>query len=116
MTGRLLSTAGWEVREAGDGRMALQRLAEQTPTVIVLDLLMPELDGFNFIREVRNTPAWRDIPVVVITAKDVSEDDRHRLNGYVKKILHKGAYKRNELLIAVREQLRAYLQLEGTTP
>ena len=55
MTARLLTAAGWDVTEATDGRVALQRLAEQTPSVIVLDLLMPELDGLTFIMELRNS-------------------------------------------------------------
>jgi signal transduction histidine kinase/DNA-binding response OmpR family regulator len=115
MTARLLTAAGWDVTEAGNGRVALERLAEQTPSVIVLDLLMPELDGLKFIMELRNSREGRDIPVVVVTAKDVTEDERGRLNGYVKTILRKGAYRRKELLLAVREQVKACLQFAGTT-
>ncbi len=115
MTGRLLTTAGWDVTEAANGRDALARLAEQPPSVIVLDLLMPELDGLTFVMELRNSPEWRDIPVVIVTAKDVTEDERGRLNGFVKTILRKGAYRRKELLLAVREQVKACLHLAGTT-
>ena len=99
--------------EAENGRAALQRLAERTPTLIILDLMMPEMDGFDFILELRKTPAWRSIPVVVLTAKDVTEDDRRRLNGSVAKILRKAAYRREELLLEVREQVKACLRSAG---
>jgi PAS domain S-box-containing protein len=114
MTARLLTTTGWDVTEAANGRDALAQLAEQAPSVIVLDLLMPELDGLTFIMELRNRPEWRDIPVVIVTAKDVTAEDRSRLNGFVKTVLRKGAYRRKELLLAVREQVKASLQLTGS--
>ena len=112
MTRRLLQRDSWEVVEAESGRAALQRLNERTPTLIILDLMMPEMDGFDFIHELRKIPAWRSIPVVVLTARDVSEDDRRRLNGSVAKILRKAAYRREELLFEVREQVKAGLRLQ----
>jgi CheY-like chemotaxis protein len=116
LTARLMQTEGWDIREAANGALALQRVAEHAPTVIVLDLLMPELDGFTLLMKLRSTRAWQSIPVVVVTARDVSEEDRQRLNGHVKKILRKGAYQRNELLRVVREQVRACLPLQDATP
>jgi len=68
---------------------------------------MPEMDGFEFVAELRRDEAWRSIPVVVITAKDLSGDDRDRLNGYVQKILQKGTHGRDELLADVRELVAA---------
>ena len=115
LIGRLMQTEGWDVREASNGALALQCLAERPPTVIVLDLLMPQLDGFTFLMKLRSTRAWQAIPVVVVTAKDVTDEDRQRLNGLVSKILRKGAYQRNELLLAVRDQVKAFLQLQGAT-
>ncbi len=112
MTRRLLQRDSWAVMEAESGRAALQRLNERVPTLIILDLMMPEMDGFDFIHELRKTPAWRQIPVVVLTARDVSEDDRRRLNGSVAKILRKAAYRREELLLEVREQVKACLRLQ----
>jgi CheY-like chemotaxis protein len=64
---------------------------------------MPEMDGFEFVAEFRRHEAWRAIPIVVVTAKDLSAADRERLNGYVHKILQKGAYSREQLLAEVRE-------------
>jgi CheY-like chemotaxis protein len=74
-----------------------------------LDLLMPELDGFGFVAEIRRNPAWRAIPIVVVTAKDVTPEDRHRLNGQVETVIAKGGTTREELLTEVRELLGAYL-------
>jgi CheY-like chemotaxis protein len=57
---------------------------------VLLDLMMPEMDGFAFIEEFRKLPSAGDVPVVVLTAKDLSGEDRRRLNGHVKKIMAKG--------------------------
>jgi CheY-like chemotaxis protein len=65
--------------------------------------MMPEMDGFEFVAELRRHEAWRTIPVVVITARDLSRDDHERLNGYVQKILQKGEHGRDQLLAEVRE-------------
>ena len=81
MMSRQLRAQGWDISEASNGRTALQRIGERVPAAIILDLMMPEMDGFDFITELRANPAWQDIPVVVVTAKDVSEDERRRLNG-----------------------------------
>jgi len=75
--------------------------------VILLDLMMPEMDGFEFVAEFRRHEAWRAIPIVVVTAKDLSHDDRQRLNGYVERILQKGAYGREQLLAEVRDLVAA---------
>ncbi|HEU5190234.1 MAG TPA: GAF domain-containing protein [Methylomirabilota bacterium] len=100
---RMLEPAGFAVVEAENGRAALERLREVKPTVILLDLMMPEMDGFAFVSEFRRHEAWRGIPIVVVTAKDLTREDRERLNGYVQKILLKGAHGRDELLADVRE-------------
>jgi CheY-like chemotaxis protein len=64
--------------------------------VIILDLMMPKMDGFEFLDELRSRPDWQDIPVVVITAKDLTEKDRARLNGGVERIIQKSD--RDEML------------------
>ncbi|MFI5166063.1 MAG: response regulator [Thermoanaerobaculales bacterium] len=83
---------GWEVHEAEHGRAALAAVAEKAPALILLDLMMPEMDGFEFVETLRANPQWRAIPVVVLTAKDVTTADRERLNGTVTRILRKGAH------------------------
>jgi signal transduction histidine kinase/CheY-like chemotaxis protein len=100
---RMLEPEGYTVVEAENGRVALERLRETPPSVVLLDLMMPEMDGFAFVTEFRRHEPWRAIPIVVITAKDLTRDDRERLNGYVEKILQKGAYGRDQLLAEVRD-------------
>jgi hypothetical protein len=100
---RMIEGAGWTAGEAANGREALERMVDAPPSVILLDLLMPDMDGFEFAEEVRRHEAWRAIPIVVLTAKDLTLEDRLRLNGYVEKILQKGAYSRDQLLGEVRD-------------
>jgi CheY-like chemotaxis protein len=102
MLRRLVEGEGWTVSEAENGRVALARLAERMPALILLDLMMPEMDGFQFVVEMQRNEAWRQIPVAVITARDLTADDRTRLKGAVEAILQKGAYSRDELLVELR--------------
>lgn len=96
-----LEQNGWQVAEAENGRGALVRLAETRPDVIVLDLMMPEMDGFEFLDEMRQRTEWRDIPVLVVTARDLTAEDRGRLNGGVERVLQKGASGVDELLLEI---------------
>jgi signal transduction histidine kinase/DNA-binding response OmpR family regulator len=91
-----LEPLGWQVTEAENGLLALDSLSASRPDVIILDLMMPKMDGFEFLDELRARPDWRDIPVVVITAKDLTEADRNRLNGGVERIIEKS--ERDEML------------------
>jgi signal transduction histidine kinase/CheY-like chemotaxis protein len=84
-----LEPIGWQVTEAENGRLAVDKLAAARPDVIILDLMMPTMDGFEFLDELRRRTKWRDIPVVVITAKDLTDADRNRLNGGVERIIAK---------------------------
>jgi signal transduction histidine kinase/CheY-like chemotaxis protein len=93
-----LERAGWSVAEAEHGRWGLDRVAERRPDVIVLDLMMPEMNGFDFLDALRGNPEWRGIPVLVLTAMDLTTEDRQRLNGEVERILQKGASAREQLL------------------
>ncbi|HXH84185.1 MAG TPA: GAF domain-containing protein, partial [Candidatus Tectomicrobia bacterium] len=104
---RTLEAEGYAVVEAENGRAALERLREVTPGLVLLDLMMPEMDGFEFVAEMRRHAGWASIPIVVITAKDLSRDDHDRLNGYVQRILQKGAYGREQLLAEVRDLVTA---------
>ena len=93
-TWRLLSLTlaehGFNVRSAADGREALDRLAEATPDAIVLDLIMPVMDGFAFLDHVRLDPVWSKIPVVILTSKTLDPAEIARLNQSVAAILTKG--------------------------
>ena len=103
-----LEQDGWKVAEAGNGRIALARLADARPDVIVLDLMMPEMDGFEFLAEMRQRVEWHDIPVLVVTAKDLTQEDRGRLNGSVERILQKSG--RDEMLEEVALALAGFLE------
>jgi PAS domain S-box-containing protein len=83
-----LEKGGWRVREATNGRDGLEQLARERPSLVLLDLMMPELDGFGFLEGVRTNGAAGP-PVIVITAKELTEADRARLNGGVEAIVQK---------------------------
>jgi CheY-like chemotaxis protein len=95
---RLLENHGWSVEAAADGRLAIEKLKKRVPAVILLDLMMPEMDGFQFVEELRKHAEWRDVPVVVITSKDLTPEERVRLNDQVEVVLQKGAYQSEDLL------------------
>jgi CheY-like chemotaxis protein len=86
----MLEHQGWQVSEAENGRAGLACLDQVRPDVILLDLMMPDMDGFQFTTELRKNEAWKSIPVVVVTAKDLTMEDRLILNSYVQKVLLKG--------------------------
>jgi GAF domain-containing protein/CheY-like chemotaxis protein/anti-sigma regulatory factor (Ser/Thr protein kinase) len=110
---RILEREGFTVTEADNGRVALERAREAAPGLVVLDLMMPEMDGFEFVAEFRRHEGWRAIPIIVVTAKDVSDEDRERLNGGVERILQKGAYTREALLREVRDLVAACVARQG---
>ena len=109
MLRRGLEKAGWRVVEAENGRRALEELASMAPRLILLDLMMPEMDGFEFLDEFRKNADWREIPVLVVTAKELTADDRARLDGGVARILQKGSLSRQQLLDEVRGLVGARL-------
>ena len=106
---RNVAKAGWRTVEAENGRIALEKMAADAPAVILLDLIMPEMDGFEFLEVLRQDKRWHALPVIVITAREINDQDRQRLNGQVTNILRKGNYKSDDLI----EQIRALLDLQN---
>jgi len=104
MLRRTLQKEGWQIREAANGRLGLQELSQGAPGLILLDLMMPEMDGFTFMKELRQRADCAHIPVVVITAKDLTAEDRRRLNGDVARILGKDT-SREQIVAEVRQIL-----------
>jgi CheY-like chemotaxis protein len=98
-----LEPIGWKVTEAENGQVAVNSLIAARPDVIILDLMMPKMDGFEFLDELRSRLDWHDIPVVVITAKDLTDEDRDRLNGGVERIIQKSD--RDEMLRQLSREL-----------
>ncbi len=109
---RTLESEGLVVLEAANGREGLERLAEREPGLVLLDLMMPEMDGFEFIETLHRGSNWQSIPVVVITAKELTVEDRKRLNGGVERVFQKGSYDREKLLMEVRDLVAAHVQSE----
>ena len=101
----ILEKEGWKVSEAENGRVALECMERERPSLILLDLMMPEMDGFEFAARVRRHPEWRSIPIVVVTAHDLTGEERRRLNGYVETILQKDGDSREALLHQLRDLL-----------
>lgn len=111
---RMLEDEGWKVTEAVNGRDGLACLNSAKPELILLDLMMPEMDGFQFISELRQNSVeeHRSIPVVVVTAKDLTQEERIQLNGYVEKIIQKGGplNEAESLMGEIRDMVSAYIQ------
>ena len=97
----ILAGQGWSVREAANGRIALQALEHESPDLVLLDLMMPEMDGFQFVAVMQENEKWRHIPVVVVTALELSTEDRQRLNRGVELIVHKNASTQTELMARI---------------
>jgi signal transduction histidine kinase/CheY-like chemotaxis protein len=102
---RLLSRRGWKIETAVNGHEAMQRIEEGNPALIVLDLMMPVMDGFEFIEKLHEHEDYRDIPIVVLTSKSLTPEDHRRLNGQVETIMNKGDGARQLLLDSIKHLL-----------
>ena len=107
-----LEPIGWKVTEAENGQVAVNSLTAARPDVIILDLMMPKMDGFEFLDELRGRPDWQDIPVVIITAKDLTEEDRNQLNGGVERIIQKSD--RDEMLRQLSREISKCVKPQTT--
>ena len=106
MLTKSLETNDFKVIIARNGKEALERVNKAKPALILLDLMMPEMDGFEFAEKLREKKEWLDIPVVVITAKDLTKEDHNRLKGNVEAIMQKGSYSKDELLSEVGDRIK----------
>ena len=109
---RILSRDGWSVICAENGAQGLDEMKGNPDKidVILLDLMMPEMDGFTFMQELRRRPDCARVPVIVITAKDLTGEERRRLNGEVARILGKDTTEREQLVAEVRQLLTQQLE------
>ena len=100
-----LEKEGWLVDEAINGKHAIEAIQNRTPSLILLDLMMPEMDGFEFVDEIKSTHNLADIPIIVLTAMDIDGEIRNKLHGQVQNILVKGAYDKDQLFARIGEIL-----------
>ena len=105
MMRRMLEKSGWSVVEAQNGKIGLERMAESLPDIILLDLTMPVMDGFEFVAEVRRCENWRTVPIIVLTAKDVTREESEQLAGRTAHIWQKGAVNLDDLAEQIRRLL-----------
>ena len=110
---RMLNNKEWTVAEAENGLAALESITHCPPSLIILDLKMPVMDGFQMIAELRKHEDWRKIPVVVVSAKELTPEDRQRLQGHVLKILQKGDFSREALMREVQQTVKLFLAKEN---
>src|SRR5262249_33262859 len=103
---------GWPVLTATNGRVALEVLQNHVPALVLLDLMMPEMDGFEFLAHFRKDARFTQTPVIVLTAKDLTNEDRQRLSGRVSNLIAKDGFAAKRIL----PQLHAYLDARVTAP
>lgn len=102
---RQLKKQNWDVIEAENGIQALMKLNHHSPAIIISDLMMPEMDGFELVHQLRQHEQWRAIPMVILTAKEITAEEHQKLNGGVIKIFEKGSYQSSDLLTEVNNLL-----------
>lgn len=105
---RILTRNGWTVREAADGHGALSQLKSKRPTLMVLDIMMPNVDGFDVLKTVRTTDGLADLPVIVATSKDLTRDELDWLKAHSDEVIRKGDTGRGDLIAALKRQLQDY--------
>ena len=110
---RVLEKDGWAVDEAENGWAALDRIGRRTPHLVLLDLMMPEMDGFQLLDELRNRGIDGTFPVVIMTSKDLTEEDWQRLRGGVERVIQKGSGRHDELVLQLHRVLR---EIRGDGP
>jgi PAS domain S-box-containing protein len=99
----ILHGEGFDVLSASGGALGIAKAIEEHPDLIVLDLLMPNISGFDVVQSLRGYPETRNIPIIICTVKELTAEDKEILNSKVKSIVQKGEDAKNRLLEAVRK-------------
>jgi hypothetical protein len=108
-----LEREGWQVRGAEHGREGLERMAEELPDLVLVDLMMPVMDGFDFIQAVRDEPDWRKVPIVVVTAKELTPEERLFLEGSTQRLVTKGAASLDSVLAEISDLVHGAARTSG---
>ena len=98
----MIEQSGYEITTAVNGREALEAISRQRPDAIILDLMLPEMDGFEVVHRMSLNADWRNIPVILLTARDLSHEERRALDISTARIIQKGNFSRDELLAEIR--------------
>lgn len=99
----VLSPAGYQVLKAADGHHGVTAAKIEHPGLVIVDLLMPEMDGFAVVEQLRADPTTSGIPIVILTSRSMDTADRERLNGQISHLARKGAFDRGEFVELVRK-------------
>ncbi|WP_246270278.1 response regulator [Hongsoonwoonella zoysiae] len=102
---RVLLRDGWRVREAANGKTGLEQLEASRPTIMLLDLMMPEMNGFELLRQIRMRPDLANLPVVIVTSKDLSREELEWLRSHANEVVRKGAEGRADLVAALKRHV-----------
>ncbi|PKO17258.1 MAG: hypothetical protein CVU39_05750 [Chloroflexi bacterium HGW-Chloroflexi-10] len=103
---RILQSQGnYTIFEADNGRSGIDLIKKELPNLVILDLMMPELDGFGVMEELQSNPDTMDIPIIVVTAKELTNEEKKRLNGHIQSLMQKGDFLSDELLDEIRALL-----------
>ena len=100
---QVLEPAGFGVIPAVGGREAIELARSRRPDLVLLDLMMPEVSGFDVVEAIRSDKALASTPIMVLTAKDLTEADKRQLNGRVSNILHRGSTGASDLVSLLRQ-------------
>jgi threonine synthase len=104
---RILQSQGdFEIFEATSGLEAIELVTRERPDLVILDLMMPEVDGFAVLDVLRSKPETANIPVIVATAKELTVDEKSRLQGQIQSLMLKGDFLNDEFLEEVRSLIR----------
>jgi CheY-like chemotaxis protein/two-component sensor histidine kinase len=98
-----LEEEGWSVVDAGNKQEAVERLTQNRPELILVDLHMPDLNGFTLIQALRRRSDWKDVPVVAMTARDLTPEECHRLEGLAQQVIHTDGNPEDELASELRK-------------
>jgi CheY-like chemotaxis protein len=108
-----LTDAGWRAATASDGEAALAAIEQERPTAMILDLMMPRVDGFEVLRSVRERPATQDLPIIVVTAKELTDEDQRRLHETAQAVILKQALRIEDLVQEIRSALARHRTYDG---
>ena len=102
----ILETSGYRVKAATNGREAMETITHARPQLLILDLMMPEMDGFEVEHRLRVNPNWHDIPVLLMTARDLTNEERAALKDGTARVMQKGNFSREDLLNEVANAIK----------